>query len=318
MTQEETQETPTTAPAPEEAPQAHVEEVAQPAAETEPSVPETPIVTEEPQPTTSETPAPVPGFEPKIIGFLCNWCCYAGADLCGVSRYQYPPNIRNIRVMCSTRIDPYILIQIFKSGADGVFVGGCHMGDCHYISGNFHTKNKMALTQRLLKEAGFDPERLHIEWVSASEGERFSQVITEFTNKIKSLGPNPVAGATPDPKLIKNLDAAESAALEFRLRALVGKEYKITNEGNVYGDVKPEEEFDEMFNLAIKNEYVRKRILNLTGEQAYSVLDLSKELSVPTDKVLEHIVFLRKNNFVAMESIDGTTPKYVSLLEEGK
>ena len=304
---------------PEETPQApetSVEQTAQPVAEPETSVPETPV--EEPQPATPDTPAAVPGFEPKIIGFLCNWCCYAGADLCGVSRYQYPTNIRNIRVMCSTRIDPYIIIQIFKSGADGVFVGGCHIGDCHYISGNFHTKNKMTLTQRLLKEAGFDPERLHLEWVSASEGERFSQVITEFTNKIKSLGPNPVAGATPDPKLVKNLDAAESAALEFRLRALVGKEYKITNEGNVYGDIKPEEEFDEMFDLAIKNEYARKRILNLTGEQAYSVLDLSKELDVPTDKVLEHIVFLRKNNFVAMESIDGTTPKYVSLLEEGK
>ena len=127
-----------------------------------------------------------------------------------------------------------------------------------------------------------------------------------------------MAGANPDPKLVKNLDAAESAALEFRLRALVGKEYKITNEGNVYGDVKTEEEWDEMFDLAIKNEYVRKKILNLTGEQPYSVLDLSKELGEPTDKVLEHIVYLRKNNFVAMESIDGTTPKYVSLLEEGK
>jgi len=220
--------------------------------------------------------------------------------------------------MCSTRIDPYIVINIFKSGADGVFIGGCHLGDCHYISGNYHTKNKIALTQRLLKEAGMDPKRLHLEWVSASEGERFSKVITEFTQRIKSLGPNPVNGSNPDQKLIKNLNIAIDAALEFRLRALVGKEYKITNEGNVYGDKKTEEEFEDMFNLAIKNEFIRKKILNLTGEQPYSVLDLSKEMDVPSDKVLEHIVFLRKNNFIAMDRIEGTTPKYVSLLEEGK
>jgi F420-non-reducing hydrogenase iron-sulfur subunit len=269
--------------------------------------------------TQTETQAPpVSGYEPTIIGFLCNWCCYAGADLCGVSRYQYPPYIRNIRVMCSTRIDPYIIISIFKAGADGIFVGGCHPGDCHYISGNYHTKNKIDLTKRLLKEAGFDPNRLRLEWVSASEGERFSKVITEFTNQIRELGPNPIKGPTPDQKLKENLESAEQAALEFRLRALVGKEYKITTEGNVYGDIKSEEEWDEMFNTAIQNEYTRTKLIKLTSKQPYSVLDLSKELNQPTDIVLEHIVYLRRRNLVAMDRIDGTTPKYVSLMEGGK
>jgi coenzyme F420-reducing hydrogenase delta subunit len=284
-----------------------------------------PTATSEPTTTTAPSPAQAPttsesrpGFEPKIIGFLCNWCCYAGADLCGVSRYQYPTNIRNIRVMCSTRVDPYILISIFKKGADGIFIGGCHIGDCHYISGNFHTKNKIELTKRLLKEAGFNPNRLHLEWVSASEGERFSNVITEFTNEIKSLGPNPINQPDGDQKLLENLETAEQTALEFRLRALVGKEYKITNEGNVYGDIKNEEEFEGMFNLAIKNEFIRYKILKLTGKQAYSVIDLAKELGQPSDKVLEHIVYLRKNNQIAMDRIDGTTPKYVSLEEGGK
>lgn len=310
MPEEEVQEVPTpesevTAPA-DTTPQTQPEQV-------EPSVTETPV----PDVQTTAAP-PVPGFTPKIIGFLCNWCCYAGADLCGVSRYQYPTNIRNIRVMCSTRIDPYIIVSVFKGGADGIFIGGCHPGDCHYISGNYHTKNKVALTKRLLKEAGFDPERLHLEWVSASEGERFSKVITEFTNRIRSLGPNPVSGPTPDQKIKEKLESAEQAALEFRLRALVGKEYKIINEGNVYGETKTEEEWNVMFDEAVTNEYIRKRILYLTGKDAYSVLDLSKELNQPTDKVLEHIVYLRKNNMVAMDRIDGTTPKYVSLLEEGK
>ena len=280
---------------------------------------ETTSTKESPQTTeTQQTVEAVPGFEPKIIGFLCNWCCYAGADLCGVSRYQYPTNIRNIRVMCSTRVDPYIIISIFRKGADGIFIGGCHIGDCHYISGNFHTENKIALTKRLLKEAGFDPQRLHLEWVSASEGERFSKVITDFTNKIKSLGPNPVRQPGDNKKIIENLETAEEAALEFRLRALVGKEYKITNEGNVYGDIKTEEEFENMFNLAIKNEFIRYRIIKLTGKQPYSVIELAKELDLPTDKVLEHIVYLRKNNYIAMDRIEGTTPKYVSLKEGGK
>jgi coenzyme F420-reducing hydrogenase delta subunit len=220
--------------------------------------------------------------------------------------------------MCSTRVDPYILISVFKKGADGIFIGGCHIGDCHYISGNFHTKNKIALTKRLLKEAGFDPERLHLEWVSASEGERFSKVITEFTNQIKALGPNPINQPGGNQRLLENLESAEKAALEFRLRALVGKEYKIINEGNVYGEVKTEEEWEELFNTAIENEYVRCRILKLTGKQPYSVIDLAKELNQPSDKVLEHIVYLRKNNLVAMNNIEGTTPKYVSLEEGGK
>ncbi len=259
-----------------------------------------------------------PGFDPKIIGFLCNWCSYAGADLCGVSRYQYPTNIRNIRVMCSTRIDPYLIISIFKTGADGIFIGGCHIGDCHYISGNFHTKNKIALTKKLLKEAGFEPDRLHLEWVSASEGERFSQVITDFTERIKAFGPSPVTGPNPDQKLLANLETAEAAALEFRLRALVGKEYKIINEGNVYGETKTEEEWEELIDDAIINEYARTKIIKLTGLQPYSVLDLAKELEKPTDVVLQHVVYLRRKNMIALDSVEGTTPKYISLMEGGK
>jgi F420-non-reducing hydrogenase iron-sulfur subunit len=220
--------------------------------------------------------------------------------------------------MCSTRIDPYILLTIFKEGADGIFVGGCHPGDCHYISGNYHTKNKIELTMRLMVEAGFDAKRLHLEWVSASEGERFSKVIKEFTEQIQELGPNPIRGDEPNQALTDNLEVAIQAALEFRLRALVGKEYKITNEGNVYGETKSEEEWDDMFILAIKNEYTRRKILSLTGKQPYSVLDISRELNQPSDQILEHIVYLRKNNLVAMETIDGTTPKYVSLEEGGK
>ncbi|MFX0021051.1 MAG: hydrogenase iron-sulfur subunit [Candidatus Hermodarchaeota archaeon] len=129
-------------------------------------------------------------FEPNILVFCCNWCSYAGADLAGVSRFQYPPNIRIIRVMCSGRVDPAFVLKALKNGADGVLVSGCHIGDCHYITGNEYTQERFErLHNILIKQLGVDPKRVRLEWVSASEGKRFSEVITEFTNQIKELGP---------------------------------------------------------------------------------------------------------------------------------
>jgi F420-non-reducing hydrogenase iron-sulfur subunit len=133
------------------------------------------------------------GFEPKIIGFLCNWCSYAGADLAGVSRIQYPPNIRIIRVMCSGRIDPAFVLEAFKDGADGVLVAGCHLpSDCHYISGNFKALRRITLLKEVLKEFGIEPERLRLEWISASEGDKFAAVVRDMVDEVKKLGPNPV------------------------------------------------------------------------------------------------------------------------------
>jgi F420-non-reducing hydrogenase iron-sulfur subunit len=133
------------------------------------------------------------GFEPKIIGFLCNWCSYAGADLAGVSRIQYPPNIRIIRVMCSGRIDPAFVLKAFKDGADGVLVAGCHLpSDCHYISGNFKAARRINLLKKVLKEFGVEPERVRLEWVSASEGDKFATVVRNMVKEIKELGPNPL------------------------------------------------------------------------------------------------------------------------------
>ncbi|MEM3464357.1 MAG: hydrogenase iron-sulfur subunit [Candidatus Bathyarchaeia archaeon] len=132
-------------------------------------------------------------FEPKIIGFLCNWCSYAGADLAGVSRIQYPPNIRIVRVMCSGRIDPVFILEAFKNGADGVLVAGCHLpSDCHYIGGNFKALRRVTLLRKVLKEFGIEPERLRLEWVSASEGDRFAAIVREMVEEIKKLGPSPL------------------------------------------------------------------------------------------------------------------------------
>jgi F420-non-reducing hydrogenase iron-sulfur subunit len=133
-----------------------------------------------------------PGFKPKIVGFLCNWCSYAGADLAGVSRIQYPPTLRIIRVMCSGRIHPIFILEAFKNGADGVLVAGCHDGDCHYLSGNYKAQNRVTLLKKVLEQFGLEPERLRLEWVSASEGDRFATVIKDMTEEIKKLGPSPL------------------------------------------------------------------------------------------------------------------------------
>jgi F420-non-reducing hydrogenase iron-sulfur subunit len=131
-------------------------------------------------------------FEPKIVGFLCNWCSYAGADLAGVSRFQYPPTLRIIRVMCSGRVHPSHILEAFKDGADGVLVAGCHPpNDCHYISGNLKAARRVAMLKKVLKQLGFDERRLRLEWISAAEGEKFARLITEFTRELKELGPNP-------------------------------------------------------------------------------------------------------------------------------
>ena len=127
-------------------------------------------------------------FEPKIVGFLCNWCSYAGADLAGTSRLSYPPNIRIVRVPCSGRVDPLFVARALKEGADGVLVLGCHPGDCHYSDGNYVARRRFAVMQELLFFLGFERERVKLDWVSASEGARFARVVTEFTEQVRQLG----------------------------------------------------------------------------------------------------------------------------------
>ena len=128
-------------------------------------------------------------FEPKIICFLCKWCTYAGADLAGTSRNEYSPNGVNMRVMCSSRVDPQHILYAFKQGADGVFIGGCHPGDCHYVEGNYKTLRRTILFRQMLEDLGIDKNRLRLEWISAAEGNKFVNVMNEFTRTIRELGP---------------------------------------------------------------------------------------------------------------------------------
>ena len=131
-------------------------------------------------------------FEPRIIAFLCNWCTYTGADLAGTSRLQYPPNIRVIRTMCSGAVDPVYVLKPLLDGADGIFIGGCHPGDCHYQTGNFKTRRRYVALREILKSTGLDERRVWLKWISASEGQKFAETITEMVTAIRELGPNPM------------------------------------------------------------------------------------------------------------------------------
>lgn len=128
-------------------------------------------------------------FEPKLVGFLCNWCSYTGADLAGTSRMTYAPNLRVIRVMCSGRVDPQFVLKAFAEGADGVLISGCHPGDCHYQEGNYKALRRSKLLSKMLEQLGIEKERFRLEWVSAAEGIKFQQVCNEFTEQIRKLGP---------------------------------------------------------------------------------------------------------------------------------
>lgn len=130
-------------------------------------------------------------FEPKIIAFVCNWCTYAGADLAGTSRIQYPPNVRIVRLMCSGGVDPIYVLKAFLQGADGVLIGGCHPGDCHYQNGNYKARRRVAILKKTLERLGLDPDRVWLRWISASEGQLFADTITEFVKFLKEKGPNP-------------------------------------------------------------------------------------------------------------------------------
>ena len=133
-------------------------------------------------------------WEPKIVGFLCNWCSYRGADLAGTARLKFAPNVKIIRVPCSTRVEPDFVLKAFQSGADGVLILGCHPGDCHYIEGNYKTMRRLQLLKKMLAQFGVEDGRVRLDWVSASEGEKYARVVNEMTEEVRALGPFAING----------------------------------------------------------------------------------------------------------------------------
>ena len=252
-------------------------------------------------------------FEPKIVAFLCNWCSYAGADLAGVSRIAYPTNIRIIRLMCSGRVDPVIVLETLAQGADAVLVAGCHIGDCHYITGNLQTERKMKMLKKLLARTGLETERLRLEWVSASEGGRFAEIVKDFVSRIKALGPSPLAGNKRDRNVLLGVLAAKAAAEGFRLRLLVGREKTMVDDGNVYGEKISEEDLNKILDEVIDAEYMRNRIYLDVKEKSSTVKELSERLKLDPETVLRHIVVMRQRGSITVDRVEGTSPRYAAL-----
>jgi len=239
-------------------------------------------------------------FTPKIIGFMCNWCSYAGADLAGISRIKYAPDLRIIRVLCSGRVDPYIIMTAFERGADGVLVTGCHPGDCHYISGNYQAEKKIKATKKILTEAGVDAQRLGLEWVSAAEGQRFADVVNAFTELIYSLGP-----LEPDPLRIA---AAKEECGDFRIRWLVGRERDLLEKGNAFGEPVSSDELEPLLNEVISIQYIRNAILTALKKSPLSAKELSEKLNLPPHTVVENIIHLRRTQQVQL--VEGHPLRY--------
>lgn len=157
-------------------------------------------------------------YSPKILGFLCNWCCYTAADSAGVGRYQYPPNLRVIRIMCTGRLDPSFPLEGMANGADGIFVGGCHPGECHYQDGNYHALVSAALVHEVLARLGVNNQRFLIDWASAAEGPNFVKIITAFTKQVAALGPLGAAENLAADDLQRKLSQAAGEARDRKVR----------------------------------------------------------------------------------------------------
>ncbi len=253
------------------------------------------------------------GFEPKILGFLCNWCSYAGADLAGVSRFQYPPTLRVIRVMCSGRVDPVFVLRAFSRGVDGVMVLGCHPGDCHYATGNYYARNRAKVLKRLLELAGVNPDRLVLDWVSAGEGEHFATLVRDFTERIKALGPLGRSEGLSWDELQKRLAAARRVMEGEQIRWLVGREREMVDKGDVYGQPISQEVFDALLEPSVVAEYLRSRLLLLTADRPLSVKAMAGEMGMAPRLVLPHIVALEQAGLMAMVGIEGNSPRYQSI-----
>jgi len=214
--------------------------------------------------------------------------------------------------MCSGRVDPQFIITALELGLDGVFVMGCHPGDCHYLEGNYEAMKKFNMTKEFLKIINLD-NRIRLDWVSASEGARFGELVTEFINQIKELGPSPLGGDNPDLGLKDKIKAIKEAASSDRMRALVGRQRKIIEEENVYGERIPEEKFNEIFFKAIRDEYERHRILLSLEKDSKSIKDLAIELKIDPSVVLEHMLILKTRSLVDYKQIIRNTPIYTRI-----
>ncbi len=228
-------------------------------------------------------------FKPKILGFLCNWCSYAGADLAGTARQQYPATMKVIRVMCSGRVDLAFVLRAFANGNDGVFIGGCWLGDCHYITeGNYDALSMMHLGRKLLECSGINPDRLRLESVSASEGNRYAELVTEFTDQLKEMGPLG-AGEGMDRKALKLKLEAITKLLPY-IKLVEREKLRVRFENKEgYEEFFASDEVNSLFKEMIADKLAISQIMVLQQEQALSTGEIADSLGMNPSEVSKHL-----------------------------
>ena len=231
--------------------------------------------------------------------------------MAGVSRLQYTPEIKTVRIMCSGRMDPATLARAFKKGLDGLLVVGCHFGDCHYITGNLQAKIKIDMTCRLLQHIGVNEERLSFRQCSSGEASAFVEMVTEFTEKIRSLGRIGGGGDNLQaPEIFKKLEAAEAVLSGEKMRWVIGKQTVFFESGNMYGEIFTEHEFNRAIDMVIVEETETQEILGQLKERAQSVKELAETLVMPSERVFRYITALNRRELFRLEKVDGRTPLY--------
>ena len=240
-------------------------------------------------------------FKPIVVGFLCNWCCYGGADLAGVSRFQYPSHLRVIRLMCSGRVDLEFIFRAFAKQADGVFIGGCHIGDCHYDpQGNHDAIGNTLMAKRILENIGINPDRLRLEWVSAGEGIRFAEVQSEVSATIKRLGPL----GSSEGKSIAELQAGLQAATDLvpYIKLVERERFRLPErtEEN-YHKLFNSAEFDALFKGLILDKLTMSRIVGYARAQPVAATTIAAGLNLPAPEVNRHLDVLAQRGMVKLE-----------------
>lgn len=239
-------------------------------------------------------------FKPIIVGFLCNWCCYGGADLAGVSRFQYPPYLRVIRLMCSGRVDLEFIFRAFAKNADAVFIGGCHLSDCHYNpEGNYDALGNSLIAKRILENIGVNPDRLRLEWVSAGEGTRFAEVMNEMGAKIKSLGPLGSSEGKEIAELHAGLQAATDLVPYIKLVERERFRLKERTEEN-YHKLFGSAEFDKLFKELILDKLTMSRIMGYARPQPVAATEIAVGLHLPAADVVRHLDLLAQRGMVKL------------------
>ncbi len=241
-------------------------------------------------------------FQPIVVGFLCNWCCYGGADLAGVSRFQYPSHLRVIRQMCSGRVDLEYILRSFIKGADGVFVGGCHLGDCHYNpEGNYDALGNSMIAKRMLAHIGINPDRLRLEWVSAGEGNRFAETQTQIADVMKRLGPLGSSEGLSSDELQAGLQAAIDLVPYIKLVERERFRLPVRTEENYHKQYSGNAEFDALFREMVLDKLSMGQIVGHARARPMAAEQIAAGLKMPLPEVSRLLDVLAQRGVVTVE-----------------